>query len=346
MSPSPPLAYLLLADDVARKTARAMLMATQIAPTELAPQRGALRTAAQALEAHPGAIAIIELAALPPEVPHLVALAETLGAKACSRVLLVRGDMGPLWDTDRQWISALGYAGIVGELSPEALAAEEAPAVQLALGMLGRPSIERDRLAQFFGAMQIKAETRPSRRARARALAQRSPDALAAALADGVPTGPLRYHLRTYPECATGESIVTWLRSACRLDIERAELLGQTLQKLGYLHHVTYEQPLKANGNFFRIDSKRESRDARPDRIYAEMCAKGGPAIADRRFLARTWEQCFVGREAIDWASRTQGLSRPLAESVLDRLLLWRLFEHVTREHLVRDDDFFYRYLH
>lgn len=345
MSTPTPTAFLLLNDEVAHKTARAMLMASQVAPTELAPQRAALRRAADTLQAQARSLAIIETAALPEDVPHVLALADLLGPQACARVFLVRGDSGPVWDSDRQWLRGLGYAGVLSEISPEAVTGFEFPAVQQAQAMMGVPPADAESLGRFLGAMQIRAESRGARRARVRQLTGQGAEDVAMGLADRLPVANLRYRLTTYPECVTGEAAAAALMATHRLDAAQAEALGLSLQRLGMLHHVAYEQPFAAGGNFFRFDSNVASRDARLGPIYAAMREKGGPAVADRRFLARTYERCFVGSEAVAWVTGHEKVSAITAENVLNRLMGWGLIVHVTREHPMRNDNLFYRFV-
>jgi potassium-dependent mechanosensitive channel len=80
------------------------------------------------------------------------------------------------------------------------------------------------------------------------------------------------------------------------------------------------------------------------DAVAARMRAPDGVPILDRRHLLTVYPRCFVGREAVDWLVRSEGLSR--AEAVmLGRLMVERgIAHHVLDEHDFEDGTYFYRF--
>ncbi|MGE0873429.1 MAG: hypothetical protein AB7O31_02035 [Burkholderiales bacterium] len=78
--------------------------------------------------------------------------------------------------------------------------------------------------------------------------------------------------------------------------------------------------------------------------LAARMAREGGVPIADRRYLLRTYEQCFVGSEAVDWIAREYAVSRELAALAGSALLDAGYVYHVVREQAFRDGSFYYRF--
>jgi potassium efflux system protein len=83
------------------------------------------------------------------------------------------------------------------------------------------------------------------------------------------------------------------------------------------------------------------------DRIAAFVARMRGPdgvPIHDRKHVLRVHPRCFVGREAVDWMVRREGLTREEA-LLLGRVLTERgAFHHVLDEHDFEDEALFYRF--
>ncbi len=69
----------------------------------------------------------------------------------------------------------------------------------------------------------------------------------------------------------------------------------------------------------------------------------GGLDIRDRVFHLRSYRECFVGSEAIDWIVQNQGISREQAVVMGQRLLALGHIRHVADEHDFEDAFLFYR---
>ncbi len=69
----------------------------------------------------------------------------------------------------------------------------------------------------------------------------------------------------------------------------------------------------------------------------------GGLDIRDRVFHLRTYRECFVGNEAVDWIAQTQDVSREQAVVIGQRLLALGHIRHVADEHDFEDANLFYR---
>jgi small-conductance mechanosensitive channel len=78
--------------------------------------------------------------------------------------------------------------------------------------------------------------------------------------------------------------------------------------------------------------------------IVARMRAEGGVERRDRRHLLTVHPRCFLGREAVDWLVREEGLTRAEAHAVGGLLVERGLAHHVLDEHVFEDGNLFYRF--
>jgi hypothetical protein len=70
-----------------------------------------------------------------------------------------------------------------------------------------------------------------------------------------------------------------------------------------------------------------------------------GVPCKDRKWLLRTYKNCFVGREAVDWfINNHYAANREDAVSLGNLLLNNLIFRHVTRDHIFKDEYKFYRF--
>jgi hypothetical protein len=79
-------------------------------------------------------------------------------------------------------------------------------------------------------------------------------------------------------------------------------------------------------------------------RLVEAMQGENGVAVGDRAWRGRTYRECFVASEAVDWLVARFGLRRPLALRACT--FLWRTgrIHHVLREAAFDDDFLFFRF--
>lgn len=78
--------------------------------------------------------------------------------------------------------------------------------------------------------------------------------------------------------------------------------------------------------------------------IVAAMRNVGGIQIKERQFHLKTYRQCFIGSEAVDWLVSHLKISRQDAVVVGQRLVNENWIHHVLDEQAFQDDYFFYRF--
>ena len=83
--------------------------------------------------------------------------------------------------------------------------------------------------------------------------------------------------------------------------------------------------------------------DALASQLWQQMRSGGGLDVRDRIHRLRSYSQCFVGREAVDWLVRHQRVGREEAVRLGQRLAALGLIRHVLDEHDFKDADLFYR---
>jgi potassium-dependent mechanosensitive channel len=76
--------------------------------------------------------------------------------------------------------------------------------------------------------------------------------------------------------------------------------------------------------------------------LVSRMRGDRGVPLSDRRYWFRTYRDCFVGREAVDWMTMELDLSRDEAIDLGQLLVEKGLVHHVLDEHGFEDGSFFY----
>ena len=81
-----------------------------------------------------------------------------------------------------------------------------------------------------------------------------------------------------------------------------------------------------------------------PLALHEAMQQPGGVTVEDRAFRGKSYAQCFVASQAIDWLERNHGIRRAMAETVCR--FLWRTgrIHHVLRDARFADDYLFFRF--
>ena len=83
--------------------------------------------------------------------------------------------------------------------------------------------------------------------------------------------------------------------------------------------------------------------DAQAQQLWQRLRTAGGLDVRARLHGLRSYADCFVGREAVDWLVRHQRLPREQAVRLGQRLMALGLMSHVLDEHDFKDDELFYR---
>lgn len=340
--------WLCTATESARRAMRALAMALRVPPTDLVVSPGTsphpLRALHEALSARPASVAVLDLDALAPVAPTLLSVADRLPDPSVrSRVLLLR-ESRALWPTDQAWASELGFAGLWAQIDAAELAREDHPLPAALARGLGLPPLPAPVRQQYFSAMQVVPDPQHPRGV----IRQRTglaAETLCLELASQVKLIDRTWRLGTYPACQLGTEAVDWLAARFKLGRARAVEIGLALQKLGLLQHVVHEQPFADAPNFYRPTHSSALERFSPGDVHALLMQPGVVDVRDRSYLGRNYPACWVGAATVASLAGRLRIRPHEAEILLNRLMGFGLIEHVTRDHPVRDGNFYYRFV-
>ncbi len=337
-----PTAFLLTGDADERRTLRAALMGMNVIPENIHLNEDAVKSLVQSLSQRQRAVAIINLASLPSAPRTLLALERVFNdPELRKRILLTRHGKGHVWESDRKWVQRRGFCGLLAEVSPASLTAEASADLHEIAALLEIAPLPSDKLAAYFSATGVT-WNHESPRGLIRQITGLTAENLASALASNAKALQRTYKLKTYPACFVGSEAVSWLASQYSISRETSTDLGKALQQLDLIHHVVHEQAFADAQFFYRTTVSSSSDRLNPGNVFKLLRSGTVVDIRDRMYRGKTYPDCFVGSEAVDWLCTYYLLKRHDAEIFLNRLQGFGLIRHVTGDHLVRDDYLFY----
>lgn len=163
-----------------------------------------------------------------------------------------------------------------------------------------------------------------------------------------------RFHLRTYSKSFIGSEMVDWLLK--KGEVESRNEAVQMMQKLvdyGVLHHVCDDHTYKDEFLFYRFrrddGTYEEPADtailAKGQRLYTRMKGDGSQLIQDRKYHLKTYKECFVGKEFVDWLiAKGEARNRVDAVDLGKHLVEAGVIGHVVSDHNFKDEFLFYRF--
>jgi len=175
----------------------------------------------------------------------------------------------------------------------------------------------------------------------------------------GVKVQTNRYHGKKYRRTFIGAQAVDFLVNSTQANTrkEAVEIGRRLAREMNLFDHVYGEHDFSDDHLFYRFSDERSRRplysisglsDLSSSSLSLEKIAevfRKGVVVKDRRYLFRTYPQCFVGSEAVDFL-----VGSTLADSRLEAVDIGRnlarefnLFEHVTKDHEFKDEYLFYR---
>ena len=78
--------------------------------------------------------------------------------------------------------------------------------------------------------------------------------------------------------------------------------------------------------------------------LVRDLLCVGGIEIKDRRYKLKTYPQCFIGSEAVEWLSKKLDISAEEAVQIGQRLIDEKWIHHVSNKHQFENDYLFYRF--
>jgi serine/threonine protein kinase len=170
----------------------------------------------------------------------------------------------------------------------------------------------------------------------------------------GVTIKDRKWRLKTYPKCFVGSEAVDWLMEKLKLsDRVDAVSVGQEIMRLQFFRHVCDDSRQFEDAYLFysfvggiRLESQQGGIRSMEELVALLKQPGTGVAIADRRWHFRTYHNCLVGTELVDWMMTNLPLrSRKEAVQLGNRLLQEGYLEHVVdKGKKFKDQYLFYQF--
>ena len=161
----------------------------------------------------------------------------------------------------------------------------------------------------------------------------------------GIQISDRQYHLKTYERCFIGQEAVQWFQKVLLLSEADAIRLGQRLLNERWIRHVLDEHDFKNDYLFYQLhwsDYPVEKIDL--DQLVYRMTGDGGISIKDRQYHLKTYPNCFIGKETVEWFQRSFYLSEKDALRLGRRLIREAKIHHVTFQHNFKNEHLFYQF--
>lgn len=161
----------------------------------------------------------------------------------------------------------------------------------------------------------------------------------------GLNIGDRQYHLKNYDRCFIGQEAVQWFQKKLSLSESDAIQLGQRLLNGRWIRHVLDEHDFKNDYLFYQLhwrDYPVEKIDL--DSLVARMAGQKGVSIKDRHYHLKTYPNCFIGKDAVEWFQKTFYLSEKDSIRLGRRLIRETKIHHVTFQHNFKSEHLFYQF--
>ena len=136
------------------------------------------------------------------------------------------------------------------------------------------------------------------------------------------------------------------------------ELQSLLKDKIQQKHHLEMLQPTPTRPSKNSPDTKNLETDMNKldmdvdnntIEFYQQLVQKmknpnTGIIITDRKYHFKTYKNCFIGNELVDWLCNNYNISRLEAVEVGDKLRKYNLLHHVVEDHVFKDKYLFYRF--
>jgi hypothetical protein len=291
----------------------------------------------------PNSLVVIDLSRLKTYGMHLLDLARAIESPGLRGRVFLTNITGRVNQSDLNLAQALGFSYLVGEVDPRQLNGSVKIFTGWVCSTLQLTPQSLNRLPAYLKTVQISA-VKESTREMIQRLTSNTAEDVINAMQKGLDIRDRTYHLTKFRQCFLGNEATEWISKHYKLSEVNSFAIGTALQDLGLLHHVTHEQRFANEGFFYRLATSK-SVDALPiQQVLHGLTIGKGVEVADRNYLGKIYEQCFIGADAIDHLVNKWSLDRLDAWVALHRFEQLGLFEHVTKQHGFVDDKFFYRF--
>jgi Domain found in Dishevelled, Egl-10, and Pleckstrin (DEP) len=289
-------------------------------------------------------IACIDLARLEGSGLSIATLSRVLlNDKVRGRVMLINR-MQSFSEPELQFLHSFGYAGICSNVDPT----EPESDIRLIAQWIGRLAGKTDlpseqKLRTYMKAVPTAARN-ASPRSTIKQMTKLTAEACITHLNTALPIDDRRYHLQSFERCFVGKDAVKTMTSIFKVSASQAVEIGKALKNMGSLYHVAHVQEFQDSDFFYRLNSSKKADSVNLQAAFQTLKTNEASLVKDRFYGSKTYQQCFVGSEAVDLLVNTFNLDRLDAHIVMQRLHNLRLFGHVLNEHSFEDGKLFYTF--
>jgi hypothetical protein len=295
-----------------------------------------------AAETAPTALLVLDLRRLAEESRDLIAYANALRERRPAQTWIAALDACvSVTESERALAHAVGAVDLVAMVDHKNL-----PSLRTVSGALARAGFPSDAEA-LYGTLR----SRPPRGLPPALALLHGAGVSAQAIVGhmlgrgGIARADRRYVGKTYVDCFIGSEAVDWLVRATGASRAAAVEVGQFLLEHGAYHHVVKAHPFRDEYLYYRFATTSAAVEAIAlDDLVKQMWALGGLAVAPRSYHGKTYDDCFVGSEAVDWIVRRTALSREEAVTLGQQLVDLGLAHHVVDAHPFKDGPYFFRF--
>jgi hypothetical protein len=291
----------------------------------------------------PNSLVVIDLGRLKSYGMHLLDLARAIESPGLRNRVFLTNISGRVNKSDLNLAQAFGFSQFVGEVDPRQFTGSVKTFTGWVCSTLQLSTHSLNRLPTYLKTVPISS-AKESTREMIQRFTGITAEELADAMQKGLHISDRSYRLKEYRQCFLANQATEWLCKQYKLSEVQSIAIGTALQDLGLMYHVAHEQMFANEGLYFRLATSK-SVDALPIlQVLHGITGGKGIEIADRNYLGKTYEQCFIGADAVDHLEKKWSLNRLDAWIVLHRFEQLGLLEHVTQEHGFVDSNLFYRF--
>jgi hypothetical protein len=291
----------------------------------------------------PNSLVVLDLARLKNYGMHILDLARAIESPGLRNRFFLTNLTGPVTKSDLNLATALGFGHLVGDIDPRQINGNIKTFTSWVCATLQLNPQTLNRLPTYLKTVPMSIGKEGPREMIQRITGETA-ESLIDMMQSGLDISDRSYRLKKYRRCFLCSHASAWLSARYKLSEAQAVAIGCALQELGLVYHVAHEQTFANEDFFFRLATSK-SVDALPmEKVLHGLTIAKGVDIADRNYLGTTYEQCFLGSEAVDYLVEKWSLDRLDAWVVMHRFEHLGLLEHVTQEHGFVDGNLFYRF--
>jgi hypothetical protein len=291
----------------------------------------------------PNSLVVIDLARLKSYGMHLLDLARAIESPGLRKRIFLTHIAGRVNQSDLNLSQALGFSHLVSEVDSRQFNGSVKTFTDWVCSALQLSTTSLNRLPAYLKTVPLSS-AKESPREMIQRMTNNTAEDLIAAMQKSLDISDRSYRLKQYRQCFLANEATEWLCKKYKLSDLQSVAIGNALQDLGLLYHVAHEQTFANEGLFFRLATSK-TVDALPmQQVLHSITIGKGVDVANRSYLGKTYENCFIGSNAVDYLVNKWSLDRLDAWVVLHRFEQLGLLEHVTQEHGFIDDNFFYRF--